>query len=206
MDRILSTEPWRFDKSLVVTQRFDKNSSIEELNFDKASFWVQVHDIPIRYRNRSVAKVSVIPSARFIDLQKILKAGAGVTWGYEFPWMSINLYSVEGSLNLRKGRKFGWASNTSSCLTSVTGADVLIMGIKIVTFGSRVRALCKYHLNSMVHGFVLHQLFPPTTEWYRFRVTIRTERRTSQHSGGRLRNNGQFQFQSRWGKHKQKRK
>ena len=79
MDRILSTEPWSFDKPLVVTQRFDKNSSIEELNFDKASFWVQVHDIPIRYRNRSVAKVSVIPSARFIDLQKILKAGAGVT-------------------------------------------------------------------------------------------------------------------------------
>ena len=56
MDRILSTEPWSFDKPLVVTQRFDKNSSIEELNFDKASFWVQVHNIPIRYRNRSVAK------------------------------------------------------------------------------------------------------------------------------------------------------
>ena len=56
VDRILSTEPWSFDKSLVVTQRFDKNSSIEELNFNKASFWVQVHNIPIRYRNRSIAK------------------------------------------------------------------------------------------------------------------------------------------------------
>ena len=56
VDRILSTEPWSFDKSLVVTQRFERNSSIEELCFDKASFWVQVHNIPIRYRNRSVAE------------------------------------------------------------------------------------------------------------------------------------------------------
>ena len=56
MDRILSTEPWSFDKSLVVTQSFDRNSSVEELSFDKVSFWVQVHNIPIRYRNRSVAE------------------------------------------------------------------------------------------------------------------------------------------------------
>ena len=56
VDRILSTEPWSFDKSLVVTQSFDRNSSVEELSFDKVSFWVQVHNIPIRYRNRSVAE------------------------------------------------------------------------------------------------------------------------------------------------------
>ena len=56
VDRILSNEPWSFDKSLVVTQRFDRNSSVEELSFDKASFWVQVHNIPIRYRNISVAE------------------------------------------------------------------------------------------------------------------------------------------------------
>ena len=56
MHRILSTEPWSFDKSLVVTQSFDRNSLVEELSFDKVSFWVQVHNIPIRYRNRSVAE------------------------------------------------------------------------------------------------------------------------------------------------------
>lgn len=35
VDRILSNEPWSFDKSLVVIQRYDKNSSIEELSFEK---------------------------------------------------------------------------------------------------------------------------------------------------------------------------
>lgn len=56
VDRILDAQPWSFDKSLVVLQRYDRNSPIEELSLDKASFWVQVHNIPIRYRNRSVAE------------------------------------------------------------------------------------------------------------------------------------------------------
>nr|XP_023874461.1 uncharacterized protein LOC111987005 [Quercus suber] len=56
VDKIVSNEPWSFDKSLVVLQRYDRNSPIEELSFDKASFWVQVHNMPIRYRTKSVAE------------------------------------------------------------------------------------------------------------------------------------------------------
>lgn len=56
VDRILASEPWSFDKSLVVLQRYDKLSSLENLSLDKASFWVQIHNIPISYRNRSVAE------------------------------------------------------------------------------------------------------------------------------------------------------
>lgn len=57
VDRILSNELWSFDKYLVVLQRYDKNSSIKELRFDEGSFWVQVHNIPIRYKNKSVVEV-----------------------------------------------------------------------------------------------------------------------------------------------------
>ena len=56
VDRILSTGPWSFDKSLVVLQRYKRHSALEELSFDKVSFWVQVHNIPISYRSRSVAE------------------------------------------------------------------------------------------------------------------------------------------------------
>ena len=55
MDRILSGEPWSFDKSLVVLQRYNRLTPLEDLAFDKASFWVQVHNIPIGYRTKSVA-------------------------------------------------------------------------------------------------------------------------------------------------------
>ena len=55
-DRILSSEPWSFDKYLVVLERYERQTPLEELKFDKASFWVQVHNIPIGYRNKSVVE------------------------------------------------------------------------------------------------------------------------------------------------------
>ena len=56
VDHILSNEPWSFDKSLVVLERYDKKTPLDDLKLDKASFWVQVHNIPIGYRNKSVVK------------------------------------------------------------------------------------------------------------------------------------------------------
>ena len=46
---ILLSEPWSFDKHLVVTQLYEKDSAIEELSINQASFWVQLQGIPIRY-------------------------------------------------------------------------------------------------------------------------------------------------------------
>lgn len=37
-------------------QRYDKHTPLEDLSFDKFSFWVQVHNISINYRNGSVAE------------------------------------------------------------------------------------------------------------------------------------------------------
>ncbi|XP_075636755.1 uncharacterized protein LOC142608993 [Castanea sativa] len=54
VDCILSSEPWSFDKYLVVLERYKRQTPLEDLKFDKASFWVQVHNIPIGYRNKFV--------------------------------------------------------------------------------------------------------------------------------------------------------
>ena len=56
VNRIMSSGPWSFDKSLVVLQRYERHSLLEDLSFDKVSFWVQVHNIPISCRNRLVAE------------------------------------------------------------------------------------------------------------------------------------------------------
>lgn len=56
VDRILQSEPWSFDKHLVVMQRYEKEDSIQDLKFDKASFWVQLHGIPIRYMSMEAAE------------------------------------------------------------------------------------------------------------------------------------------------------
>ena len=54
MDKILLSEPWSFDKYLVILQRYEIDTLIHYPVFDKVSLWVQVHDILVRYLNRGV--------------------------------------------------------------------------------------------------------------------------------------------------------
>ena len=56
VETILVNEPWSFDKHLMVLQHYDKDSPVEDLLFNLTSFWVQVHDIPVRFMNQKVAE------------------------------------------------------------------------------------------------------------------------------------------------------
>ena len=56
IDKILSSGPWSFDKHLMVLQRYDKDMTIRSMKFNMVNFWVQVHDIPIRFKTREVAE------------------------------------------------------------------------------------------------------------------------------------------------------
>ncbi|XP_075636519.1 uncharacterized protein LOC142608713 [Castanea sativa] len=49
VDRILASEPWSFDKHLVVMQKYDGNSPLQDIKFDRTRIWVQVHGIPLKY-------------------------------------------------------------------------------------------------------------------------------------------------------------
>ena len=55
VDRILKTEPWSFDKHLVVLTHYDEDTSLNPLELKKVAFGVQVFDIPVRFRNREIA-------------------------------------------------------------------------------------------------------------------------------------------------------
>ena len=54
VDKILLSEPWSFDKYLVILQRYEIDTLIHDPVFDKVSLWVQVHDILVHYLNRGV--------------------------------------------------------------------------------------------------------------------------------------------------------
>ncbi|XP_075653877.1 uncharacterized protein LOC142624225 [Castanea sativa] len=49
VDRIMGSEPWSFDKHLVVLQRYDNDIPLEDIKYDRTTFWVQVHGLPMRY-------------------------------------------------------------------------------------------------------------------------------------------------------------
>ena len=56
MMRVLAGEPWSFDKYLVAMQEFDGSKDVRDMKFEHATFWIQVHDLPLRFRNRVVAE------------------------------------------------------------------------------------------------------------------------------------------------------
>lgn len=56
MEKVLAAKPWNFDQHLMVLQRYDKDIDVVDIKFNMVTFWVQVHDIPVRFRTRSVAE------------------------------------------------------------------------------------------------------------------------------------------------------
>ena len=55
-DRVLLSEPLSFDKHLLVMEKYDKNSCIEELKFDRSTFWVQIHGLLTKFMNVKVVE------------------------------------------------------------------------------------------------------------------------------------------------------
>ena len=56
VDRILAVEPWSFDKHITVVERYDNVAVVDSSSLNTVAFLVQIHDIPLRFRNRGVAK------------------------------------------------------------------------------------------------------------------------------------------------------
>ena len=56
VDRILEGEPWTFDKHLVVMNRYENESSLQDIKFEKTKLWVQLHGLPIKYMTVEAAK------------------------------------------------------------------------------------------------------------------------------------------------------
>ena len=56
VEKILASEPWSFDRHLVVLQKLNNAVPVHEMSLNTVSLWVQVHNIPFGFLNRDVAK------------------------------------------------------------------------------------------------------------------------------------------------------
>ena len=62
IDKVLAGEPWSFDRNLVALKRVSRPAEVRGLNFDRVSFWIQVHDLPLRSLNMRIAS-DIVSSA-----------------------------------------------------------------------------------------------------------------------------------------------
>ena len=56
MERVLVNGPWSFDKYLILLKRIEDDQSFSHVEFDSCSFWVQIHDLPVRCMNSGVCE------------------------------------------------------------------------------------------------------------------------------------------------------
>ena len=55
-ERVLEYESWSYDKSLVVFKKAIDIESIQHLDFDQVTFWVQIHNIPEKNLNHETGE------------------------------------------------------------------------------------------------------------------------------------------------------
>ena len=55
LEKVLLQEPWSFDRHLVVLQKYDATSPMEQVDFLKSSFWIQIHNLPLTCLTPDVA-------------------------------------------------------------------------------------------------------------------------------------------------------
>ena len=49
-------EPWSFNKHIMVLSRYDKDITVKASELTKIPFWIQIFDIPLRFRHREIAE------------------------------------------------------------------------------------------------------------------------------------------------------
>ena len=152
VDRILALEPWCFDKHLMALSKINLESSLEECNFNNVSFWVQVYDIPLRYRNKEVAEqiCETLGVIQHPNDPPVCDGGSFIRVR-----VSINisfLFAVAVSSPWMMTRNIGSLSNTKDSLTSVIGAAGSRILIRTARSGSRAKAPFKPNTSSLGHG------------------------------------------------------
>jgi hypothetical protein len=56
LERVLANGPWSFDRHLVILTRIDDTIPFSTVCFTHVSFWVQIHDLPIKYMKKAACE------------------------------------------------------------------------------------------------------------------------------------------------------
>ena len=134
--RVMQGKPWSFDKHLVALKLVEKNTPIQNVIFDRMSFWIQVHDIPIRSATMDMAKEIVSLAGEVVE--DVVDEGQQDKYNFMRIRVTINLTKP-----LCRGRRIttarggdGWVSFRYECFPlCVMAVECLLTMIENVRWG-----------------------------------------------------------------------
>ena len=109
MEWVLNTEPWSFDKHLMVLHWYDKEVDVLDIDFNMVTFWIQVHNLPVRFWTRVVVE-KICGAAGLLD--KNTEEGEIIGDGFIRVWVKVDISKplCRGRvLSLENGKEF-WVS------------------------------------------------------------------------------------------------
>ena len=98
VDKVLLLGPWSFDKYLLALYKLEAGEAVSKARFDKMSFWIQIHSIPIMYQTMEVG-YSI--GATFGTVEKVDVTEKGFCLG-NFKHIRV---MIDISIPLCRGRK-----------------------------------------------------------------------------------------------------
>ena len=102
--KVLMGELWTFDRHLVVLERYDGSTPIQNLQFKSTSIWVQIHDLPFSYLSKEVA-ISIGESLGAVIVPKDSSEMRGGNF------MRVRV-TVDITKALCRGKRVSWSSDS----------------------------------------------------------------------------------------------
>nr|XP_023917062.1 uncharacterized protein LOC112028599 [Quercus suber] len=98
MEKVLLLSRWSFDKYLLILHKLVRGEVVKEIKFNRSSFWVQIHGLPIMCQTKEVG-MSI--GATLGEVEKVDANGKGFCLG---SFLRIRVL-LDISLPLCRGRK-----------------------------------------------------------------------------------------------------
>ena len=121
-NKVILSEPWSYDRHLVIFRRFGGSKALKEIEFKSCSFWIQIHDVPFKFLTPETA-VEIGETIGTVSKQRETSEIVGGM----FLRVRIKLST--------KGWKGGYHSNMNGSLTYVFGVECYCTMKKNVKFG-----------------------------------------------------------------------
>ena len=107
VEKVFAGEPWFFNKNLVALKRVGSHTDLKSLVFDRACFWLQVHDLPLGSLKMRVAKQIVSAVGEVVQSEE----NSDEYEGSNFVHVRV---SIDITKPLSRGRKIGKSNGEES--------------------------------------------------------------------------------------------